>query len=340
MTHIMGQITSKEGRETVIIRTWMSAGAAVVVAAAALMTGALVLHQTAGQASAKEIEVEVGDNFFQPKTMTVNVGDTVVWKVEGTMGHTVTSDTGVFDSGQDPLTQGDTFSFTFTQPGTYPYYCRFHGGPGGVGMSGTVVVEAAGQPTPAPAAPTPTTAPAPTASAPTPSGGSSGGATGQSITVNLGPGRDASQPGTAVLTAQGNQTMVTIDIAPGAAGVPQPVHIHEGTCANLGAVKYPLTNIVDGKSTTMVNVALKDLQTGGFAINAHKSQAEINVYVACGNIPASTTSTAPARLPAAGTGGYLSGGGGISPWWYALAAGGGLLLVGGSYGLWRARARR
>jgi plastocyanin len=326
----------------VTIKTWTSVGAAVVVAAAALMTGALVLHQTADRASAKEIEVEVGDNYFQPKTMTVAVGDTVVWKVEGTMGHTVTSDTGVFDSGQDPLQEGDTFSFTFTQPGTYPYYCRFHGGPGGVGMSGTIVVEAAAQqPTPA-AAPTPTTAPAPTIAAPTPSGGSSGGAAGQSVTVNLGPGRDASQPGTAVLTAQGDQTMVTIDIAPGAAGVPQPVHIHEGTCANLGAVKYPLTNIVDGKSTTMVDVPLSDLRTGGFAINAHKSQAEINVYVACGNIPASTTggAPAPARLPAAGTGGYQSGGGGISPWWYALAAGVGLLLVGGSYGLWRARARK
>jgi len=136
-----------------------------MVAVVALMTGALVLHQTAGQASAKEVEVEVGDNFFQDKTITIAVGDTVTWKVEGTFGHTVTSDTGVFESGQDPLQQGDTFSFTFNEPGTYPYYCRFHGGPGGVGMSGTVVVEAAGgaQPTPAAPAPSPTTvAPAPT----------------------------------------------------------------------------------------------------------------------------------------------------------------------------------
>ena len=324
------------------LKTWTSVGAAVVVAAAALMTGAWVLHQTAGQASAKEAEVEVGDNFFEAKTITIAVGDTVTWNVTGSFGHSVTSDAGAFDSGQDPLREGDTFSFTFSEPGTYPFYCRFHGGPGGVGMSGTVVVEAAGQqPTPEPA-PAATTASAPT-TAPPPASGSSGGATGQSVTVNLGAGRDASQPGTAVLTAQGDQTMVTIDIAPGEAGVPQPVHIHEGTCANLGAVKYPLTNIVDGKSTTMVDVPLSDLQTGGFAINAHKSQAEINVYVACGVIPASTTggAPAPAGLPVAGSGGLQGGGdGGISPWWYALAAGGGLLLVGGSYGLWRARARK
>ena len=319
------------------LKTRMSVGAAAMVAVVALVTGALVLHQTAGEASAKEVAVEVGDNFFEAQTITIAAGDTVTWNVEGNFGHTVTSESGVFDSGQDPLQQGDTFSFTFNEPGTYPYYCRFHGGPGGVGMSGTVVVEAAAEQQPTPAAPEPT------AVAPEPASPSSG-ETGESVTVDLGPGRDASQPGTAVLTEQGDQTMVTIDIAPGAAGVPQPVHIHAGTCDTLGAVEYPLTNIVDGTSTTMVDVALADLLTGGFAINAHMSQAEINTYVACGNIPAvqSAGETAPAeQLPTAGTAGLQGGDdSGISPWWYALAAGGGLLLVGGFLGLWRARARR
>jgi plastocyanin len=35
---------------------------------------------------------------------------------------------------------GDTFSFTFAAPGTYSYYCQIHGGPGGQGMAGTVVI--------------------------------------------------------------------------------------------------------------------------------------------------------------------------------------------------------
>ena len=317
------------------LKTWMSVGAAVAVAAVALMTGALVLHETAGQASAQEVAVEVGDNYFEAQTITVAVGDTVTWNVAGSFGHTVTSDAGAFDSGEDPLREGDTFSFTFNEPGTFPYYCRFHGGPGGVGMSGTVVVEAAGEPQPAPAAPEPTTA-APEPASPV------GGAAGESITVDLGPGRDASQPGTAVLTEQGDQTMVTIDIAPGAAGVPQPVHIHAGTCDTLGAVEFPLTNIVDGKSTTMVDARLSDLMTGGFAINAHMSQAEINTYVACGNIPAVQAAGQTAgQLPTAGTAGLQgSDDSGISPWWYALAAAGGLVLAGGFFGLWRARARR
>jgi hypothetical protein len=36
--------------------------------------------------------------------------------------------------------QGDTYSRAFPQSGTFPYYCRFHGGPGGAGMAGVVVV--------------------------------------------------------------------------------------------------------------------------------------------------------------------------------------------------------
>ena len=155
------------------------------------------------------------------------------------------------------------------------------------------------------------------------------------VTVSLGPGRD------------GSQTEVVIDIQPGPAGVAQPVHIHEGSCPGVGAVKYPLTNVVDGKSTTMVNAALSDLQKGNCSINVHKSQEQISVYVSCGPIPAAAAA-APATAapvartaPAAGSGGYLAeDGGGISTWWYALAAVGALMAgVGGVAALKRARSR-
>jgi hypothetical protein len=53
----------------------------------------------------------------------------------------VTADDGSFDSGE--MGQGDTYSRTFQQSGSYPYYCTFHGAPGGEGMSGTVVVTGA-----------------------------------------------------------------------------------------------------------------------------------------------------------------------------------------------------
>lgn len=101
----------------------------------------------------------------------------------------------------------------------------------------------------------------------------------------LGAGRDGDQSGTVTLTSRGAKTDVSITVKAGPAGTVQPAHIHEGTCPAPGAVKYPLTNVVDGKSITSLDVALADLLKGGFAVNVHKSAAESALYVACGNIP-------------------------------------------------------
>ncbi|MFW6075936.1 MAG: hypothetical protein ACOC9Y_10095 [Chloroflexota bacterium] len=65
-----------------------------------------------------------------------------------------------------------------------------------------------------------------------------------------------------------------------------PVHIHEGTCDDLGDVAYPLNNIEDGSSETTIEVDLADLRTGAFAINAHESEENISNFIACADIPA------------------------------------------------------
>ncbi len=75
---------------------------------------------------------------FNPGDLTVAVGTTVIWVNEDSVPHTVTADDGLFESGI--LQGGDTFEFTFTEAGTILYYCRFHGGPGGSGMSATITV--------------------------------------------------------------------------------------------------------------------------------------------------------------------------------------------------------
>ncbi len=106
-----------------------------------------------------------------------------------------------------------------------------------------------------------------------------------SVTVPLGPGRNGTQEGTATLTADGSRTIVTIDITPGEPGVPQPAHIHEGSCPNVGAVAFPLQDVVDGRSTTTVEASLSELLSGGLSINVHRSQAAIAEYTSCGNIP-------------------------------------------------------
>lgn len=158
----------------------------------------------------------------------------------------------------------------------------------------------------------------------------------ETVTITMGPGRDASQTGTATLTAQGNQTQVVINIQSGGAGVQQPAHIHQGSCPGVGAVAFPLTNVVDGTSTTMVNATLASLRTGSFSINVHRgtSQADLAIYVSCGNIPAAAQPTptpapgtptpaatpipTPAQVPT--TGGPPTSDDGAFAWWYVAVA--------------------
>jgi plastocyanin len=74
---------------------------------------------------------------YHPKALTVPEGTTVIWHdLQGT--HTVHADRGFFRS--SPLVPDRKFDYTFRQPGIYLYHCDFHGGPGGIGMSGRIVV--------------------------------------------------------------------------------------------------------------------------------------------------------------------------------------------------------
>ena len=124
----------------------------------------------------------------------------------------------------------------------------------------------------------------------------------ETVTVTLAEQSGSGQSGTAVLTAVGTQTRVTIQLSNPPAGTPQPAHIHPGTCANLDPrPQYPLNNVVDGRSETVVDVPLADLLTGNFAINVHKSGQEIAVYVACGDIPARAQLAPATGQPRAGT---------------------------------------
>ncbi len=144
-------------------------------------------------------------------------------------------------------------------------------------LAPTAAPPAAAAPTLAPSptlARTPTLALTPTlATSPTPVG------VGKVIIV-LGPGRDATQPGTATLVGQGNKTQVTLNMAASQPGAAQPAHVHEDVCPGVGAVKYPLSNVVDGKSVTVVNASLSDLLNHGYSIGVHKSTTEPNIYVA------------------------------------------------------------
>lgn len=108
-------------------------------------------------------------------------------------------------------------------------------------------------------------------------------------------------------------------------GEGHPAHIHAGTCANLGGIDYPLENLVasdimgtpeagssmdedstpmagdkdmkdvESQSTTKVDAPLDEILSQTRAINVHKSVAEIDVYIACGDLP-STSNDGQARI--------------------------------------------
>lgn len=61
---------------------------------------------------------------FSPQALNINVGTTIKWTNDTTAPHTVTSDNGAFDSGT--IAPGGTFSFKFTQAGTFAYHCNIH----------------------------------------------------------------------------------------------------------------------------------------------------------------------------------------------------------------------
>src|ERR687884_21201 len=132
-------------------RTLRTIGVMAIIGLMALFT----LLPSAGAAPrAAETKVVDAKNFqFNPKTITINVGDLITWKNGDSTEHTATADDGSFNT--DDIEAGQEKTVTFSKAGTFAYYCKYHGGPGGKGMSGTVVVQEAAaqpQPTAAPAA--------------------------------------------------------------------------------------------------------------------------------------------------------------------------------------------
>jgi plastocyanin len=107
----------------------------VGVALLAMFAPAIRVGSAAPQdKSAATAEVKIDNFSFGPTALTVPVGTTVTWTNRDDIPHTVVSTDGVFKS--KALDTDDKFSFVFTKPGTYPYFCSIH-----PKMTGTVVVQ-------------------------------------------------------------------------------------------------------------------------------------------------------------------------------------------------------
>jgi amicyanin len=69
-------------------------------------------------------QVTIANFAYAPSNIQVSAGTTVTWTNQDTAPHTVTLKNGMKDSGW--LRQGQSFSYTFTTPGTFDYYCTVH----------------------------------------------------------------------------------------------------------------------------------------------------------------------------------------------------------------------
>ena len=97
--------------------------ATTILVVAVLAMGAVEAAEPA--AAVATLQANITGYKFDPEVITVAVGTTVTWTNKDEVPHTVTSSDKRFKS-SGALDQGDSYSFTFTTPGTYPYYCTVH----------------------------------------------------------------------------------------------------------------------------------------------------------------------------------------------------------------------
>jgi plastocyanin len=93
--------------------------------------------ETQQEAVPAVVKVSIGDNFYKPKALTIKRGQSIKWRNQGAVAHTVTSDTDStvkFDSGT--LQPGGVYALKPGAAGKLTYYCTIHGKV----QSGTVTV--------------------------------------------------------------------------------------------------------------------------------------------------------------------------------------------------------
>ncbi len=100
-------------------------------------------------------------------------------------------------------------------------------------------------------------------------------------TVTLQTLNDSGVTGTVSFAALRDKTAVEIAVDPG--GNPDmPAHIHPGTCDDLTPQpKFPLENVRNGSSRTVVPASIDELFAGGLAVNIHRSNDDLKTYTAC-----------------------------------------------------------
>jgi plastocyanin len=97
------------------------------ITALSLLTLALFIPQPASAAdtAATDIAIKIDNFSFNPPTITVRAGTQVTWTNQDDIPHTVVSDDKTTFKSR-ALDTDEKFSFTFTKPGIYEYFCSIH----------------------------------------------------------------------------------------------------------------------------------------------------------------------------------------------------------------------
>lgn len=118
-------------------KTYWNLGIATIVILTAMLIGRAQSPGPPAAAPSKpaaETGIKIDNFTFTPTSITVPVGSTVRWSNHDDIPHTVVSEDKSFMS--KALDTDDNFSFTFTKPGTYSYYCSIH-----PRMTGKIIVQ-------------------------------------------------------------------------------------------------------------------------------------------------------------------------------------------------------
>jgi plastocyanin len=116
-----------------MLRSAISA-ALIGAAVGSVLAGGVLL---AGAQTPAAVAVGIDNFTFNPQTLTVKAGTKVTWTNRDDIPHGIASANNAFTRSQ-ALDTDDSFTFTFTTPGTYQYFCYIH-----PHMTGSIVVEAA-----------------------------------------------------------------------------------------------------------------------------------------------------------------------------------------------------
>jgi hypothetical protein len=104
------------------------------------------------------------------------------------------------------------------------------------------------------------------------------------LTLQLAEQASSGQEGSATFTSLGaGRTRIVLELT-SPPDLPQPAHVHSGSCDDLGDPVVALSDVEEGRSETEADMSLEQLERGDLVIHAHKSQGEYDVSVACAAI--------------------------------------------------------